>query len=79
VPEEKRSRIAMESIEVYAPLANRLGMGKLKGDIEDAAFPYAYPKEYAQIEEIIKEKKDLYEKYLTEVKKKLQKELQKNK
>ena len=39
------------------PLANRLGMGKLKGEIEDAAFPYAYPKEYKQIEEIIKEKK----------------------
>lgn len=79
VPEEKRSRIALESIEVYAPLANRLGMGKLKGDIEDAAFPFAYPKEYKQIEEIIKEKKDLYEKYLTEVKRELQKELQKNK
>ncbi len=38
VPAEKRARIALESIEVYAPLANRLGMGKLKGEIEDAAF-----------------------------------------
>ena len=78
IPEEKRHRIALESIEVYAPLANRLGMGKLKGDIEDAAFPYAYPKEYTQIEEIIKEKKDLYEKNLAEVKEKLKKELFKN-
>jgi len=77
--EEKSKRIAIESIEVYAPLANRLGMGKLKGEIEDAAFPYAYPKEYAQIEEIIKEKKDEYQKYLTEIKKGLEKELQKNK
>src|SRR3989344_5383831 len=42
VREDKRKRIAVESIEVYAPLANRLGMGKLKGEIEDAAFPYAY-------------------------------------
>ncbi|MFZ3011799.1 MAG: RelA/SpoT family protein [Minisyncoccia bacterium] len=78
-PEEKRHRIAVESIEVYAPLANRLGMGKLKGDIEDAAFPFAYPKEYTQIEEIIKEKKGLYEKYLTEVSEKLESELRKNK
>jgi GTP pyrophosphokinase len=79
VPEEKRLRIALESIDVYAPLANRLGMGKLKSDLEDAAFPYAYPKEYLQIEEIIKEKKGLYEKNLAEVSEELKKELKKNK
>ncbi len=79
VREDKRYRIAMESISLYAPLANRLGMGKLKGDIEDAAFPYAYPKEYLQTEELLKEKKELYQKYLTEVNQKLKKELDKNK
>jgi len=79
VREDKRKRIALESIEVYAPLANRLGMGKLKGQIEDAAFPYVYPKEYEFIEEIIKEKEELYKKYLTEVKEELEKELEKNK
>jgi len=78
VPEEKRHRIALESIDVYASLANRLGMGKLKGDIEDAAFPYAYPKEYLQIEEIIKERQSLYEKYLTEVREELKTALGKN-
>jgi len=77
--EDKRHRIAIESIEVYAPLANRLGMGKLKGEIEDAAFPFAYPKEYKQIEEMIKEKKELYQKYLTEIRKNLEAELKKNK
>ena len=79
VREDKRRRIALESIEVYAPLANRLGMGKLKGDIEDAAFPYAYPKEYEEIEKLLEEKKDLYKNYLDEVKKTLEKELKKNK
>ena len=79
VREDKRKRIAIESIEVYAPLANRLGMGKLKGELEDAAFPYAYPKESAQIEEIMKEKKEEYEKYLKEVEDQLGKELKKNK
>ncbi len=79
VREDKRKRIAIESIEVFAPLANRLGMGKLKGEIEDAAFPYAYPKEYAQIEEIMKEKKDSYQKQLDEVKAELERELKKNK
>ncbi|MBY0376562.1 RelA/SpoT family protein [Patescibacteria group bacterium] len=78
VREEKRRRIALESIEVYAPLANRLGMGKLKGEIEDAAFPFAYPKEYAQIEGIIKERTSMYEKNLQEVHERLEKELKKN-
>jgi GTP pyrophosphokinase len=79
VPEEKRHRIALESIDVYAPLANRLGMGKLKGEIEDAAFPFAYPEEYKQIEELIKEKRAFYETNLKEVNRELRKELQKNK
>ena len=79
IREDKQKRIALESIEVYAPLADRLGMGKLKGEIEDAAFPFAYPKEYAQIEELLKEKKELYEKYLKEIAKELKKELYKNK
>lgn len=79
VREDKRQRIAMESIEVYAPLANRLGMGKLKGKIEDAAFPYAYPEEYKQVGEIITEKKETYKKNLDEVREKLEKELKKNK
>lgn len=79
VPEEKRHRIALESIEVYAPLANRLGMGKLKGEIEDAAFPYAYPEEYKQMEDTLKEKKGQYEENLTEVSRELKKELAKNK
>ena len=76
--EDKRKRIAIESIEVYASLANRLGMGKLKGELEDAAFPFAYPKEYAQTEKIIKEKKDPYQKNLNEVQTVLEKELAKN-
>jgi GTP pyrophosphokinase len=78
VREDKRERIALESLEVYAPLANRLGMGKLKGDIEDAAFPYVYPEEYKKVEEIITEKGGLYKKYLAEVSETLKKELHKN-
>lgn len=40
-------RIALETLEIYAPIAARLGMGKLKGQLEDMAFPYVYPDEYA--------------------------------
>ena len=78
VREDKRKRIAMESLEIYAPLANRLGMRKLKCEIEDAAFPYVYPKEFKQIEEIMEEKKHIYERNLSEIKEKLELELTKN-
>jgi guanosine-3',5'-bis(diphosphate) 3'-pyrophosphohydrolase len=78
VREDKRKRIALESIEVYAPLANRLGMGKLKGQLEDAAFPYAYPKEYKETEQILNKKKESYRKYLIEVREELEKQLKKN-
>ncbi|PIW36384.1 MAG: hypothetical protein COW24_05670 [Candidatus Kerfeldbacteria bacterium CG15_BIG_FIL_POST_REV_8_21_14_020_45_12] len=46
LPPEKRRRIALESLEIYAPIANRLGMGEMKGDLEDLSFPFVYPEEY---------------------------------
>jgi guanosine-3',5'-bis(diphosphate) 3'-pyrophosphohydrolase len=39
---EKAKRIALETIEIHAPLANRLGMWKLKGQLEDLAFPFRF-------------------------------------
>lgn len=46
VKPEKRQRIALESIEIYAHLAERLGISYFRGEIEDTAFPYLYPEEY---------------------------------
>lgn len=46
----KHEFYAIETIEIYAPIAERLGMGKLKGKLEDLAFPYAYPEEYRQFQ-----------------------------
>lgn len=45
----KRNRIAMESLEIYAPIANRLGMGEFKGTLEDLSFPHVYPKECKKV------------------------------
>ena len=50
-------KIATETLEIYAPIAARLGMGKLKGQLEDLAFPYVYPEEYTWL---IKQVKDKY-------------------
>jgi GTP pyrophosphokinase len=44
---EAQKRIALETLEIYAPIAARLGMGKLKGQLEDMAFPYANPEGYS--------------------------------
>jgi len=68
---DKQKRIALETLEIYAPLADRLSMGRLKGRLEDAAFKYAYPKEYEEVKKLLLEKKDAKEKYLIEVKDKL--------
>lgn len=64
---EKRERIARETLEIYSPLAYRLGMGKIKGELEDLAFPYAYPKEYAELKKILGHKFEEKEKYLKKV------------
>jgi GTP pyrophosphokinase len=53
---EKRLRIALESLEIYAPIANRLGMGGIKGEIEDLAFPFVKPKEYAETKRALKQR-----------------------
>jgi GTP pyrophosphokinase len=46
VPKNKQKRIARETLEVYAPLADRLGMGEVKGELEDLTFPYLHPEDY---------------------------------
>ncbi|HLP86556.1 MAG TPA: RelA/SpoT family protein [Candidatus Paceibacterota bacterium] len=68
---DKQKRIALETLEIYAPLAHRLSMGRLKGRLEDAAFKYAYPKEYIEVSKLLLDKKDAKEKYLIEVKDKI--------
>jgi GTP pyrophosphokinase len=55
--EEKRVRIAKETLDIYAPIAYRLGMGKIKTKLEDVAFNYAYPEEHKEIEKSLSDKK----------------------
>lgn len=75
VPEHKQKRIALETLEIYAPIADRLGMGRLKRDLEDLAFPYADPEAYERISKVLKQKSKETQQHLTKVHKSLKKEL----
>lgn len=78
VPISKQKRIAIETLEVYAPLAERLGMGRLKGELEDLAFPYIYPEEYAWLQEIAKPHFKYSEKNVSGIMNKLRQQLVKH-
>ena len=78
VPQEKQLRIATETLEIYAPIAYRLGIRKLSRELEDLAFPYVYPKEYEDLKKAMKEsereRNESIEKFIRSVKKALAKE-----
>lgn len=75
VPAPKRKRIALETLEIYAPIADRLGMSVVKTDLEDAAFPYSYPAEYERVSELLKERHQENERRLEKMERALKKEL----
>lgn len=56
LPKAKQQRIALETLEIYVPLAYRLGIRKLHRELEDYAFQYAYPKKYEDTKKLLKEK-----------------------
>src|SRR5207244_6072085 len=56
LPEEKRLAIAKETMEIYAPIANRLGMGRLKSELEDLSFRNLHPREYEDLQKAVSDK-----------------------
>ena len=71
--EDKQSSIAMEVRDVYAPLANRLGVGHIKWEMEDLAFRYLNKKSYIEIAKHLAEKRVARESYVTHVLGKIEK------
>jgi len=67
LPREKQERIAQETIDIYAPIAHRLGMGKVRGELEDLAFCYLHPEEYKELAAQLESKRVANEAFLAEV------------
>ncbi len=67
LPRERQEHIAQETIDIYAPIAHRLGMGKIRGELEDLAFETLHPEAAADLIREIESKRHDYEKWLARV------------
>jgi len=63
---ERQQRIARETLDIYAPVANRLGMGLIRGELEDLAFRYLEPQSFLDIQKRISVKQKVFDKFLRE-------------
>jgi guanosine-3',5'-bis(diphosphate) 3'-pyrophosphohydrolase len=75
---ERRKRIAQETIEIYAPIANRLGMGKVRGELEDLAFRHLDPEAHAQVIHEIETTRQASEQFLATIKDVVERKLKEN-
>lgn len=75
IPAEKQLRIARETLEIYVPVAHRLGMGKIRKELEDLAFPYVYPEEAKRVSSILRSRFGKAEEVLERERKTVQKRL----
>jgi malate dehydrogenase (oxaloacetate-decarboxylating)(NADP+) len=68
LPQERQERIAQETIEIYAPIAHRLGMGKVRGELEDLSFQYLEPEASAELIKEIESQHQQNEEFLNKMK-----------
>jgi guanosine-3',5'-bis(diphosphate) 3'-pyrophosphohydrolase len=64
---ERQQRIARETLDIYAPVANRLGMGLIRGELEDLAFRYLEPEAFLELQKKVASKQKVFDKFLLEV------------
>jgi len=77
LPEHKQQRIALETREIYAPLAHRFGMAGIKAELEDLAFKFLEPEDHRRIEDLVKTKKSEREELITQLRLPLESALKK--
>jgi GTP pyrophosphokinase len=76
---ERQLKIARETLDIYAPIAHRLGMGKIRGELEDLAFQYVDPISYNQVKDAIESRRKEGEAFLSEVQGIIEQKLRENK
>src|SRR5271163_1133077 len=64
---EKQERIARETLDIYAPIAHRLGMGLIRGELEDLSFSYLEPEAYQELQKTVVSKRKEFEAFLTDL------------
>ncbi|GIU82444.1 MAG: bifunctional (p)ppGpp synthetase/guanosine-3',5'-bis(diphosphate) 3'-pyrophosphohydrolase [Acidobacteria bacterium] len=75
---EKRKRISQETLDIYAPIAHRLGMGKIRGELEDLAFKNLHPEEYEKLAAEVEIRRPELEKRLEKITATIRENLEKN-
>ncbi len=78
MPPDKRVKIARESLEVFAPMADRLGMGRVRMQIEEIAFSYLDPNEYQRLKKLMKQRLGKSARKLGRIREEVEAELKKN-
>jgi GTP pyrophosphokinase len=68
LPEDRRVKIAQETLDIYAPIANRLGMSKLKNELEELCFRYLEPKAYESLRSRVEARRRASETHIDELK-----------
>ena len=79
LPENKQKLIALETLEIYVPIANRLGMGRIKAELEDLSFRYVTPEEYFKMASLMEPRKKKAEKEIKKIKRTLVSLMKENK
>ncbi|HHD11929.1 MAG TPA: bifunctional (p)ppGpp synthetase/guanosine-3',5'-bis(diphosphate) 3'-pyrophosphohydrolase, partial [Deltaproteobacteria bacterium] len=79
LPREKQKKIAQETLDIYAPLANRLGIGWIKTELEDLSFKYLEPERYRKLKELIIREEKEKERYISVVTQMLSEKLKEHK
>ncbi len=67
LPPDRREKIARETLEIYGPIAHRLGMGKIRGELEDLAFRYVDPIAYQQVHDEVEQRRKKGEEFLQQI------------
>ena len=75
LPPDRQQKIAKETLEIYGPIAHRLGMGKIRGELEDLGFRYLDPIGYHQLQDAVEGRRKQGEEFLAKVEKQLRDKL----